>query len=60
MQNRALRECLLLLSLLVSDATLAKSNNPIPSPSEIPTGLQPENDQLEEGITVEGVEPSTY
>ena len=35
MRNRAVRGCLILLPLLVSAATLAKSNDPSPSPSEI-------------------------
>lgn len=35
MRNRAARGCLIFLSLLASAATLAKSNDPIPSPPEI-------------------------
>jgi hypothetical protein len=35
MRNRAVRGCVILLPLLVSAATLAKSNEPSPSPSEI-------------------------
>lgn len=35
MRNRAVRRCLILLPLLVSAATSAKSNDPSPSPSEI-------------------------
>lgn len=41
MRNRAVRGCLILLPLLVSAATLAKSNNPSPSPPEIRKPEQP-------------------
>ena len=47
MRNRALRGCLIVLSLIICEPMLARSNNPAPSPSEIRKPEQPKSAETE-------------